>query len=582
VTIEHPKSAFNEREAIMTFNLSTILALGTFLALAACSPAGPEESATVGSAAPSAGPTATVARLAASAAPSQSPMPEPANTQPLPEQGPYFVFYSRGADGLNLTFVGMDGRGRRDVPLPSQFDGGYYLSSIVSPDGRWMAYWTGSAGEISYPSFSLDPDETYDLQLHLLNIADGSTTLISHLLAADYPANFDALHDAIVDQQETPSPYFPYDLQGSFVEGIRSAAWSLDSRYLAFAGEMDGPSSDLYVYDRIDQTIRRLSSGLGNIRGRRAIQWSPDGKWIVYSSGLTTGMLEMVRFYAARPDGSAYREYPDEVRRFAGWLSDSDFLVTNDDNGVGTFRLQSADLESGGMTMIWKCPYSDIAFHPGASMLVFQNLPIEGDDDCQHPGLYRRSLPTGKPLLITGLLETGYAPSGIEFLGNGEFEYLVSYDGLAAYSISPAGEAALVISRGYYTYVSPDRQWVAFAYDGLRKMDASGTVSEPLTDMQIDDVNWRPDSTGFLFLSGPDMYYVSLPDQTISLIEGQPFPPFPDNLHIPHWQPDSEGYFFTGDGGLHFLSLREKTICLIEKNIQSTAFDPPIWVALPG
>jgi hypothetical protein len=66
------------------------------------------------------------------------------------------------------------------------------------------------------------------------------------------------------------------------------------------------------------------------------------------------------------------------------------------------------------------------------------------------------------------------------------------------------------------------------------------------------------------------------------LIEGQPFPPFPDNLHIPHWQPDSEGYFFTGDGGLHFLSLREKTICLIEKNIQSTAFDPPIWVALPG
>jgi hypothetical protein len=499
--------------------------------------------------------------------------------QPLPSHGPYFAFLS---DSPILNLIGANAVGRKEIPIPGDsFNPGDCFSCIISPDGQWLAYWTGFAGEITYPYTPLDPNANYDLRLNLLNISNGTAAVVTDLLTPDYPANFDKLMDAIVNQPGY-DPNGSYDPEGSFLQGIRSVAWSPDSRFLAFAGEMNGPSSDLYVYDVSEKTIRRLSSGLANITadGPHSIRWSPDGKWIVYSSGYWWGEGMTVTFYAARPDGSAYREYPEEETGFAGWLSDSVFLVTWDENGIGSSYLEGADLESGRMSTIWKCQYSDIAFDPGSSLLVSDTQPIESNPECSTPGLYFRQLPAGFAHLVTGLEGMIYYNT-IDFLGLGDLRYLVSDSEWNAYSVSSAGKSTLLISEELTPFIAPDRRWVAFAGKGLRIMDSSGEISAQLTGIQIDDVFWRPDSKGFLFLSGSDLYTVSLPEKTFSKIDGVPYP---SNTGRIYWQPDSQGYFFNSGTGLYFLSLPKKSIEFIQQlppSVEFVSFDPA-WVAAPN
>jgi hypothetical protein len=545
--------------------------------LYACAPTAPVAIPTTAPAVPSAGPTESATRFIASATPSQSPTPQPTAAQPLPSHGPYFAFISEGEGNLMLTLIGADAEGRKEIPLIGQFETGWCFSCVVSPDGEWLAYWTGYAGDrdSSFPALELKPP--YDLQLNLLHLPDVTSTVITTLLSPDYPANFDKAMEAIINQSGMYDPNDGYDLVGSFIEGIHSAAWSPDSRYLAFAGEMDGPSSDLYVYDVSQKTIRRLSSGLKNIVGYQAIRWSPDGKWIVYSSGYWYGEGMTVTYYAARPDDSASREYPEEVDFLAGWLSDSVFLVTRNGNGIGNFRLESADLESGRVSMIWKCQYSDIAFDPGNSLLVSQLYPLGSDGECQEPGLYFRSPPAGYTRRIMDLGEEDYYTT-IDFLGLGDLRYLVSDWKLNTYSISSTGKSTLLISEDRFPYVAPDRQWVAFAGKGLRIMDSSGNLSEQLTDIQIDKVLWRPDSKGFLLLSGSDVYSVSLPEKIISRMDGVRYP---SEAGIPYWQPDSQGFFFKSDSDLYFLSLRTRSLELIQPIIPFPYSFDPVWVAVP-
>lgn len=563
----------------MTAKLQSAFALIlTAVILSACSPSVPVDVTTAAPAVPSANPVISATRSPIPAVPTQTPTPKPSTTQPLPDHGPYFAFINavEGSPLPTLILLGPNAAGRKEIPLAGQFETGNCFSCVISPDGEWLAYWSGFAGDrdSSFPSLELAPP--YDLQLNLLHLPDGASTVITALLSPDYPANFDKAMDAIVNQPGMYDPNDEYDLVGSFIEGIHSAAWSPDNRYLAFAGEMDGPSSDLYVYDLSQKSIRRLSSGLKNIVGTRAIRWSPDGKWIVYSSGFWVGEGMTVTYYAARPDGSAFREYPEQVTSFAGWLSDTVFLVTDDANGIGKHRLESADLGSSRMSMIWKCQYSDIAFDPGQSVLVSQLYPVDSEPECRIPGLYFRAIPSGYARLVTGLEGVEYFTT-IDFLGMGDLRYLVSDENLYVYSISPAGESSLLLSGDLYPYIAPDSKWVAFAGKGLRIMNSSGEISDPSTDIQMDMVFWRPDSKGFLFLSGSDVYSVSLPDIIISRWDGISYP---SDAGIPYWQPDSLGYFFKSGSDLYFLSLREKSLVFIQPVPYPFFFDP-VWVAVP-
>jgi WD40 repeat protein len=521
---------------------------------------------------------------------SATPSPEPAVFSPTPTfepdatrtpaaGGPTFMYLTGKEDELTLNLIGANAEVRRQIPLPRPFETGYCFSCLVSPDGEWLAFWTGSAGGDSGGD-PLNSEGPFDLQLNLYHIPDGSVRTVTALLSPDYPANFTKNAEAVRDLSEFAGQNVESiagDLSSSFLHGILSAAWSPDGRYLAFAGEMDGPSSDLYTYDVTDGRIRQLSSGTANLlsNGPPAIRFSPDGKWIVYSSGYWVGEGMKMTFYAARPDGSDYREYPEAVQGFSDWLSDSAFLVNDSSNGIGDYRLQSADLANGKLSVVWKCPYRGYSIDPQGALLIFAS-PVSSDWGCEDSGLFQVNLATGSSQRLFDI--QGYErPTRVEFLGQGDRRFLVHLGGAAVYAVSATGGINLLLETELAPFASPDGQWAAFAGEGLRIMDSSGTVSDFISDVSIDNLIWRPDSKGFLFISGSDVYSVSMPEKTIVKMEGVQYPERVGDLY---WQPDSEGYFFISQSDLYFLSLRDRSMEFVD-HLTYSYFLSMAWVAAP-
>lgn len=230
----------------------------------------------------------------------------PPSEYPLPDTQP-------GCDApQTLVVAGADGRIVREARLPARVS-----SYAISPNGVWMAYHTGEAGGCA-------PGETTkaDLALNMLNIQTGETKLVTKLLRGDFPQNILELKQ--YDPNSADYVDFPLNICWTFTDGIRKMAWSSDSQHLAFAGEMDGPSSDLYVLDMPTQDIRRLSDGIENIR---AMEWSPDNKWIMHASLLWEGARTSWNLHFAAADGSVIYSKGNGV--FKGWLDTNTFLRGN-------------------------------------------------------------------------------------------------------------------------------------------------------------------------------------------------------------------------------------------------------------
>jgi WD40 repeat protein len=340
---------------------------------------------------------------------------------------------------------------------------------------------------------------------------------------------------------------------------------------------MDGPSSDLYVYDMEQKSIRRLSSGLTNIISSfgPAIMWTPDGKWIVYTSAYLAGEGMTVTFHAARPDGGQFWDFTAEVAGLSEWVSPSAFLTNQGQNGIGEYGLRINNLETGGSSVIWQCPFGSYRYDPEDGFFVVENISGPAAWNCQYPGLYF-GFPTSVPARLLFRAEEFTGFPWIGFLGQGDRRFLLQLKS-GTFVVSSTGEKTAIGEAGFSPSISPDRQWIAFAGKGLRVMDVTGKMSGLLTDVPAANVNWRPDSKGFLFTSGSDLYSVSLPDGRVAKLDGINYPSDATNLS---WQPDSQGYFFTSGSDLYFLSLSGRSMKVIQRNTVPYIFDP-VWVAIP-
>lgn len=105
-------------------------------------------------AAPTQAPTATIFPIR-TLRPTQTAIPTATPYPPLKTEGPYLLFQ---IDFNSFTVVDVDGRGRKQFQLPNNGKV-YNLKSSISPDGKWLAYFTGSSLK-----------EPYDLALHLFNL----------------------------------------------------------------------------------------------------------------------------------------------------------------------------------------------------------------------------------------------------------------------------------------------------------------------------------------------------------------------------------------------------------------------------
>ena len=113
------------------------------------------------------------------------------------------------------------------------------------------------------------------------------------------------------------------------------AAFSPDSQKLVFVSTRQGGVANLWILDLASLRTQRLTTGAG---GDFRPSWSPDGKWIAFSSGRGKPMpfsegrwerLQLADLHIVHPDGSGLKKIPVN-QDFCGspkWMRDSRHLV---------------------------------------------------------------------------------------------------------------------------------------------------------------------------------------------------------------------------------------------------------------
>lgn len=113
------------------------------------------------------------------------------------------------------------------------------------------------------------------------------------------------------------------------------AAFSPDSRQIVFVSSRNGGFAHLWIMDLATRRTRMLTSGAG---GDFRPAWSPDGKWIAFSSDRESSLpsahgrwerLQVVDLYVVRTDGTGLRRIT-EHGNFTGspkWAADGQHVL---------------------------------------------------------------------------------------------------------------------------------------------------------------------------------------------------------------------------------------------------------------
>ena len=489
--------------------------------------------------------------------PALTPTPQPTATEEatptlttepsLQTDGPYFTYFQQENLVLRLVFVDADGKGRKVIELPKALSDAYAYGTLsapdirfVSPDGHWLAFYTGSAGQAG----ELPTPGTSDLALNLLDLTTGEQQIITPLLSEDYPNNFVEAAKKLNDPDIRAE-----SLYQAFADGItRTLAWSPDGKYLAFGGQMDGLSSDLYTYDVETKAIQRLSSGDQELQW---INWSPDGKWIVHSGVYAVGAGMTFDIYAAKP-GSATAPYISTNVQYDGidyWLNDHQYFENDGDNGPGEYGLRLVDLDTGRITRIWDGSFSSYAVARGGEWVAlyaqspdtspYKDSSFVPDFDFV-PAIYLINVSTLEKTRVEfpnanetyGQLQS-FGLNGQEFvivegIRNPKAVFLSTDGSLtqtdlgdASMFISPNSEYWLAVTTvtglSAQNFVTITDQTVdIFARDNTH---IKNIPFYSLQDVIINHVTWQPDSSGVFLISGTQIFSMDVPSGDIKPIE---------------------------------------------------------------
>jgi WD40 repeat protein len=461
-------------------------------------------------------PTSTPVPPTETPVPTKTPIPTATFTPtatpylPLTTNGPYFA-YLKGAPKEQRAIVFLDANaiGRKDVLLPDNISQQMHGLNNLSPDGKWLAYYTGEPDSYSFSSGGGIPSEgPYDLALNLYNLETKESKLIIPLLSEDFPNNFRQQLDIFKktgmpsEFEQLPDDYNVSTLYGTFLAGIDSLSWSSDGRHLAFAGQMNGLSSDLYVYDMELQTIRQLSSGPEEIFW---ISWSPNGQGILHGSTYEAAMGMKCRTYIADLDGQSVRYLSETTvcNPPDRWIDDFTYFEHDSENITGSYYLRSVDTRTGGIIRYW-----DGAFGPYAVDLKDRVIVMTATWDTIprrasfKEGLYLIDLDTRHAIRVID----GYYWN-LEYFGLGDRSFVVLDGPRKDYFLKADGALLPIDGRYESITVAPNQEyWI-----GIRSKISVFTADDTLVREiafpnnlgdrnTFDMIAWSPDSSGFYFI----------------------------------------------------------------------------------
>lgn len=490
-------------------------------------------------------PTQPIVESQATAFPTLTPSPLPTATEPsattttlTPEPGlktkdPYFAYF-REVNGVSqFVMMDADGGGRKAISLPQGItdslpDKNFGLDmKFISPDGKWLAFYTGSAGNFGFGSDM--GNGPFDLTLNLLDLDTDGTQVIAPLLSNDYPNNFVEAAKKINSSNITST-----DLQYAFLAGItRAISWSPTGRYLAFAGQMDGLSSDLYVYELETGEIQRLSSGDQELQW---IEWSPDEKWILHGSVFEFGMGTLYDIYAASLDGTSVK-YLAKASATGDWLNSHAFVVYDNQNVFGNFEFRLVDIEADSVRKIWDGPLMSYALNVKESKFaavahMFAQSPyLTTDPDPNFvSGLYLIDLKTFKVTNIKtsdGTDLFGYYTSSFG-VGDNIFAFTGFGINQNPYLLSESSELSMLdVKRIEAIKSSPDASyWIAITDKTINIYSATSvqvnSIDLPFQgfkDVRNTTFIWQPDSSGLILIHETSIYFVNIATGETKLVE---------------------------------------------------------------
>ncbi|RPH56237.1 MAG: hypothetical protein EHM81_13415, partial [Chloroflexi bacterium] len=298
-------------------------------------------------------------------------------------------------------------------------------------------------------------------------------------------------------------------MRDAFAYGIHSLAWSPDGKYLAFAGQMDGLSSDLYTCEIETRAIQRLSDGIEQIQ---SIAWSPDGKWILHGSANQVGAGMEINYHAAAVDGSAMKTLFSGVASFWGWLTPDRYLHWN----VLENSLQSVDIETGSVQTLWQGVLMSLAFDPANDTLA-----VIGRESTRGGGpiiLFFIDLASGATRKIAESV------TRIEFIGFQDRRffataqgkpYFVKSDGSLVETGLDEPNPQISVSPGLRMVVVPGDSLRAYSWDN----ELIGEIDPAWPAGSEARILWQPGAPGVFIALESDLYAADFINGKVSLID---------------------------------------------------------------
>lgn len=307
----------------------------------------------------------TVTPMYTSIPSTHSATPDVPTVTPTPQglnpDGPYVMFET----GSGIWITNPDGTFATrliDYHFTSELD----LHVLVSPAGDRLA---------------LVVSNDQGLDLVMIQIPDGETRLITHLIDAVPPEVFDPV---------SPNSFATYAIRD-----YNSIAWQPpDGRLLAFTGAINGSTSDLYLYDTLTGEITQLTDGPS-----QAVMpvWSPDGQYILHFGvswvppfgGAIIGANQFDGVWAVRVSDGEVISLPKNMGNnpdFIGWYDDNHY-ITFDTGECSSQNLHTVDVATGVTTPLMEASfYYYIAQSPENGAILFSSA--EGCEDSLGEGVF--------------------------------------------------------------------------------------------------------------------------------------------------------------------------------------------------
>lgn len=422
------------------------------------------------------------------------------------EQSPYLLYDTSWGGPIQILNAGFNNRKQIELPEDVNIDN---LHHAVSPDGKWLAFHTGTS------------TEPFDITLNLLSITDGSIYPIVKLLSEEYPDDLSVVTDYYL--QLYGSAAF---LRGFiFEDAIRTFAWSPDGQYLAFAGQMDGPSTDLYIYSIETGEIQRLTEDLRMLNG---ISWSPNGEWILIYCAIPGEIYIGETLHRIKVDGGTIKNPSVLEEGFwwqgAGWFSSTLYLLGDQGNGGPGSDLRYVDVETGKMTYLWTDVYEVFSIDPENNIIALSTNPSGWSFASSEPhaedGLYIISA-DGSNRKVS---DDHYWQL---FFRGGDASRFIAWGGKGIVLIDGNGSAKSFLDSGKGNVsVSPDHRWLVVyenptldSIPGIELYSSNDQYLRTIPDLIVSDIIWQENSAGMFITTDKQLYYVTVPDGELILVD---------------------------------------------------------------